>query len=52
MYSESYAMIFLLLIAHLSLMKKKKQKDYSQDVDDYIYNNPGPELYSFEIWTL
>ena len=32
--------------------EEKTQKDYSQDVDDYIYNNPGPELYSFEIWAL
>ena len=52
MLSESCAMIFPFIIAHLTLMKKKTQKDYSQDVDDYIYNNPGPELYSFEIWAL
>ena len=40
------------IIAHFSLMKKKTQKDYSQDVDDHIYNNPGPEHISFEIWAL
>ena len=49
---ESCAMIFWIIIAHLSLMKKKTQKDYSQDVDDHIYNNLGPELISFEIWAL
>ena len=52
MCSDFCAMIFWLILAHLTLMKKKTQKDYSQDVDDYIYNNPGPELYSFEIWAL
>ena len=31
------------------LNEEKTQEDYSQDVDDYIYNNPGPELYTFEI---
>ena len=52
MCSESCAMIFWMILAHLTLMKKKTQKDYSQGVGDHLYNNPGPELYSFEIWVL
>ena len=46
-------MCFWMILAHLSLMKKKKtQKDYSQGVGDHLYNNPSPGLASFEIWVL
>ena len=52
MCSEPCAICFWMIRCAPLFNEEKTQKGYSQGVGDHLYNNPGPELASFEIWAL